>query len=111
MSPTRSSLTALPGTIEAATTANAADEKSPGSDTAPGSRRSAWRTVIRRAEPPLTIGTVRTGADSTSAPAAASRRSVWSRVEAGSVTWVSPSASRPAMSTHDLTWALATGIR
>ena len=46
---------------------------------------------------------------STSAPAAASIRSLWSRVGSGSTTRVSPSASRPAKSRQDLTWALATG--
>ena len=46
-----------------------------------------------------------------SAPAAASMRSVWSRVGSGSITRVSPSASRPAKSRQDLTWALATGRR
>ena len=42
-------------------------------------------------------------------PAARSRRSVWSRLGAGSVTDVVPSASSPASRTHDLTCALATG--
>jgi hypothetical protein len=36
-------------------------------------------------------------------------RSVWSRVGTDSRTVVSPSASRPARSTQDLTWALAIG--
>ena len=36
-------------------------------------------------------------------------RSVWSRLGAGSTTVVDPSASMPAISTQDLTWALATG--
>ena len=44
----------------------------------------------------------------TSAPIARSSRSVWSRVGAGSTTVVSPSANRPASSSADLTWALAT---
>ena len=38
-----------------------------------------------------------------------SMRSLWSRLGSGSTTRVSPSASRPAKSRHDLTWALATG--
>ena len=41
---------------------------------------------------------------------AASIRSVWSRVQSGSWIDVSPSASRPASSRQDFTWALATGI-
>ena len=45
----------------------------------------------------------------TCAPAAASIRSVWSRVGAGSTTVVSPSAKSPARRMHDFTWALATG--
>ncbi|SFV76270.1 hypothetical protein MNB_SUP05-10-177 [hydrothermal vent metagenome] len=36
-------------------------------------------------------------------------RSVWSRVGAGSVTQVSPSAYKPAKSTQDFTCAEATG--
>ncbi len=47
----------------------------------------------------------------TRAPAARSIRSVWSRVGRCSITAVSPSASSPASSRHDFTWALATGIR
>src|SRR5438270_5896096 len=44
-----------------------------------------------------------------SAPQAASSSSVWARVATGSRTTVSPLAPRPARSTQDLTWALATG--
>ena len=42
-------------------------------------------------------------------PARSSIRSVWSRLRAGSPTVVAPSAASAASSTHDLTWALATG--
>ena len=45
----------------------------------------------------------------TRTPAASSISSVWSRVGAGSTTVVAPSALRPASSTADFTWALATG--
>ena len=38
-----------------------------------------------------------------------SMRSLWSRLGSGSTTRVSPSASSPAKSRQDLTWALATG--
>ena len=41
-------------------------------------------------------------------PKAVSIRSVWSRVGAGSVTRVSPSAYSPASNSADFTWALAT---
>ena len=34
---------------------------------------------------------------------------MWSRLGSGSMTTVVPDASRPAISTHDFTWALATG--
>ena len=107
--PTCSSRTRLPGTSAAATRGKAADEKSPGTEIRSGASRSAGRTAIRRTGPLCTAATARSSVTSTSAPAAASMRSVWSRVAAGSTTWVSPSASRPAISTHDLTWALATG--
>jgi hypothetical protein len=44
------------------------------------------------------------------APIASSIRSVWSRLGCGSTAVVGPScAKRPAKSTHDFTWALATG--
>jgi hypothetical protein len=46
----------------------------------------------------------------TATPAPASIRSVWSRLGAGSTTLVVPAAARPASSTQDFTWALATGI-
>ena len=48
-------------------------------------------------------------AASTRTPAASSISSVWSRVGSGSTTVVGPAAYSPASSTHDLTWALATG--
>ena len=44
------------------------------------------------------------------APNSSSASSVWSRVRAGSVTDVSPSANNPASSTADFTCALAIGI-
>ena len=45
----------------------------------------------------------------TSPPNAASIRSVWSRLRAGSTTLTGPDAESPARSTADFTWALATG--
>ena len=86
-----------PGTSVAATTNGAADEKSPGISTSPSESRSAGRTVTL------------VGRTVTAAPAAASIRSVWSRVGAGSTTVVSPSAKRPASRIADFTCALATG--
>ena len=76
----------------------AAEEMSAGTEIGPGSRRSAGRT------------TTASPSRSTEAPAAASIRSVWSRLGSGSTTRVSPSASSPAKSRQDLTWALAIGI-
>ena len=46
---------------------------------------------------------------STVTPQRSSSRSVWSRLGSGSITAVSPPASRPASSTHDLICAEATG--
>jgi hypothetical protein len=45
------------------------------------------------------------------APKARNIRSEWSRERAGSVTWVVPSASRPASKRQDFTCAEATGER
>ena len=72
-----------PGTRVAATMNGAAEEKSPGTSTSPSESRSAGRTVT------LVDRTA------TSAPAACSMRSVWSRVGAGSTTVVSPSGEQP----------------
>ncbi len=99
LSPTPSRRTRLPGTIVAATMKKAAEERSPGMTISPGSSRSAGRIVTVSPSRP------------TSAPAAASMRSEWSRVGEDSITRVSPSASSPASSRQDLTWALATGSR
>ena len=76
----------------------AADEMSPGTTTRCSAMRSAGQTETLAAR------------RSTRTPAAASMRSVWSRVGVGSTTVVGPlSANRPASSTHDLTCAEATG--
>ena len=98
LSPTPVSASSLPGTIVAATTKKAAAEMSPGTAISPGFEGGApgWIVTASPSRP-------------TSAPAAASIRSLWSRLGAGSTTRVSPSARRPASSRHDLTWALATG--
>ena len=55
-------------------------EKSPGTEIRSGASRSAGRTAIRRTGPLCMAGTTRSSVTSTSAPAAASMRSVWSRV-------------------------------
>ena len=75
----------------------AADEKSPGTSTEP-----SWMLVA-----PSTLAEF--GLVVTRAPAARSISSVWSRVGAGSITVVLPSAPRPASRIADLTCALATG--
>ena len=88
-----------PGRSVAAARKGAADEKSPGTSSESGESRSAGHTVATG------------GLRSTRAPAPASIRSVWSRLGAGSTTVVGPPAAySPASSTHDLTWALATGL-
>ena len=76
----------------------AAEEMSAGTAISPGSRRSTERIVTASPSRP------------TAAPAAASIRSLWSRLGRPSTIRVSPSASSPAKSRQDLTWALATGI-
>ena len=86
-----------PGTSIAAATTKAADEGSPGTTISSSSSSSTCDTVIRW--PSRSNGT----------RARRSMRSVWSRLGAGSATVVDPSASIPAIRTHDLTWALATG--
>ena len=60
--------------------------------------------MVTRRPPSAAASTV------TSAPIAASIRSVWSRDARGSITVVAPGACRPASSTADLTWAEATGL-
>ena len=85
------------GTSTAAAAWKAADDGSPGTCRAPSSS-SSWAATVMRS-PSRAIRT----------PAAASIRSVWSRLGLGSTTVVGPEASRPASSTHDLTCAEATG--
>ena len=97
LSPTSSSTTREPGTSVAAATTKAAEEGSPGTTISSSSSSSTWETVS--AAPSRSNGT----------RARRSRRSVWSRLGAGSRPWWSPSASIPASSTQDFTWALATG--
>ncbi len=94
---TSSSTIREPGTSTAAATQKAALERSPGTaiDSSPSS--STRRTVTR--PPSRSIG----------APAAASIRSVWSRLGFGSTTVVGSAVLMPAISTHDLTCAVATG--
>ena len=86
------------GTSVAAAMNGAADEKSPGTSTAP------------TPDPLGRVDADRASAGcSRDAPAARSISSVWSRVGAGSITVVRPTAPSPASSTADLTCALATG--
>ena len=95
--PTSSTTIREPGTIAAAATKNAADDGSPGTTTSSSSSSSVWLTRV--VSPSRSNGT-----------SERSRiRSVWSRLWYGSVKLVVPSASRPAISTHDFTCALATG--
>ena len=75
----------------------AAEDGSPGTWMSPSSSSSCW------------VSSIRSPSRLMRAPARASRRSVWSRLGSGSITAVVPAASRPAISTHDLTWAEATG--
>ena len=96
-SSTPSSRTSESGNTSAATTRKAALEASPGT-----------RTVVPRSGvPPMTLA--ESPSRSTGTPKAASMRSVWSRLAAGSRTVVRPSACRPASSTAVFTCALATG--
>ena len=94
LSRTFSMRTNASGRTRPATTRNAALETSPGTS----------RETGRRVAPPWT----ETAAPftSTATPNAGSRRSVWSRVAAGSTTVVRPSAWSPASRTADFTCAL-----
>ena len=94
--PTRSIVIDEPGRDAAATIQNAAEEKSPGTG-----------SVCPTPRCPPSIETVRPST-LTVKPNAASARSVWSRVWAGSVTEVVPSVWSPARMTALLTWALGT---
>ena len=94
---TPSMRTSESGRINAATTRKAALDTSPGTAMWTASRRARPRTLTDRPE------------RSTGTPKAGSRRSVWSRLGAGSLTVVTPSASSPASSTAVFTCALATG--
>ena len=104
LTPTPRSVSDEPGTASAATTKNAADEGSPGTlTTRPSS--SGWPTMVISRPPSSAL------AERISAPKWRSRRSLWSRVGAASITVVSPGVLRPASSTADLTWADGTGGR
>jgi hypothetical protein len=95
--PTSLTTTREPGTRHAAATMKAADEGSPGTTTSSSSSSSTWEMRVVR--PSRSSGT----------RARRRMRSVWSRLWRDSVMRVLPSASNPAISTHDLTWALGTG--
>ena len=86
-----------PGTIAAATSRGAADEKSPGTSSSSSRSTSAVSTETLP------------GRRVTRAPARSRSRSVWSRVGIGSTTVVVPAARRPASSTADFTCAEGTG--
>ena len=95
--PTFETTTREPGTSAAAATMNAAELRSPGTAISSSSSSSTCATVVRR--PSRSTGT----------RARRRMRSVWSRLWTASHTEVVPSARMPAISTHDLTCALATG--
>ena len=95
--PTWVSSRSEPGAMLAATRKKAAEEISAGTSI----------SVAVSALPPVTA--ITPSSTLTGQPKPPSMRSVWSRVGAGSVTEVQPSAYRPASSTQDFTWALAMG--
>ena len=101
LSPTFSTVSSAPGVIAAATSQKAAELMSPGTST----------VCPCRLEPGVTVTTVRSGPlTSSCAPKARSIRSLWSRLWAGSITVVGPSAVRPASRIALFTWAEATGV-
>ena len=77
---------------------NAAEEGSPGTTISSSSSSSTLETVI---EQPVALERARGRGGAGARCGRGSAR--------GSVTVVEPTASIPAISTHDLTWALATG--
>ena len=92
------------GNKEAAARKNTAEDKSPGTS-------SDFATSFPRPFPfPKPCTRIVWPSLSILAPNSSSAISVWSRVRAGSVTLVAPSANRPASSTADFTCALAMGI-
>ena len=95
--PTWGRVSSLSSAMEAPTRKNAAEEMSAGTSRGPAASGVPPVTV-------LVAPSRRTGT-----PKPPSIRSVWSRVGAGSVTEVSPSAYRPASNTADFTWADAIG--
>ena len=100
--PTFSTVSSAPGVMAAATSQKAAELMSPGTTT-------LWP---RRRLPGVTITSVRPGPPTSSwAPKAPNMRSLWSRLWAGSITVVGPSAVRPARRMALFTWAEATGVR
>ena len=96
-SPTSFTTTREPRTRIAAATMKAADDGSPGTRT-PSISSSSTEAIFSRS-PSCSNGT----------RAPRRKRSVWSRLGAGSITVVEPDAFIPASSTQDLTCALATG--
>ncbi len=85
-----------PGVIAAATTQNAADDGSPGTENSSGPGA------------PAVTRTARSSTRTTGAPRAPSMRSVWSRLAAGSAISVVPVACSPARIRAVFTCALAT---
>ena len=81
-----------------------AELMSPGTTTWRASS-SGWPVRVTVRAPSAVASTV------ISAPKWRSISSVWSRLGAGSITWVWPGAPSPASSTADFTWAEATGSR
>jgi len=95
---TSSTVTSLPGTMQAATDQKAA------CDGSPGTSRTNGRRLDRR-----TRTVCPSSSTAISAPQRRSNSSVWARVRTASCTTVSPSAPSPASRMADFTWALATG--
>ena len=86
-----------PGTSTPAAIRKAAEDRSPGTDSS-SSSSSSQLTTLTTAPSRRTV-----------TPARTSMRSVWSRLGAGSVMLVVPSAVSAASRMQDLTCALATG--
>ncbi len=88
--------------MHTATTQKAAWDGSPGTSSSNGAGRDGTRRTTW-VPSPCSVSVTRT-------PQRARSSSVWRRVSTGSRTTVSPSAPKPARSTHDFTWALAMGV-
>ena len=70
-------------------------------------RRTTW--IASSSSSSCWVSSIRSPSRVIRQPERARKRSVWSRLGSGSITVVVPEASRPAISTHDLICAEATG--